>query len=381
MNGSGPTDRELLAIAANAGYAVTPRQLERWHKQHLLPRKVQEHRPGTRGSIGRYPPGTEAQFLAVCRWRERRRKLYELRFWLWWEGWEVSLDPLRASLLRLLPSGRRSPAADPLDAAEETAATLMRQRRSTVPTAVRRRLRHPADVESALINLLLVPFGGTPAWGGHGVGNELGDAPVERLLLRVMGLERAATDRVGDIPPWLPQGAVAVRNAVAALQQDDLTAIDTLAAAVRAAAADALSRARDDAKLLTEDLPVIAAAAEATYGGNALGIGGLTVFIGGDARDRTLLLTICLRLRRGLGDAPFEAIRQAVTEAKPEATAVLAIVRADPTSARFFGPDGPHLLEQVSSAERQRIQAVTQAVLAAHPTLAARLGSGRGGEQ
>lgn len=381
MDTPGPTDRELLAIAANAGYAVTPRQLERWHKQHLLPRKVQEHQPGMRGSIGRYPAGTEGQFLALCQWRQRRRKQHELRFWLWWEGWALPVDPLRASLLRLLPSGRRSSAADPLDAAEAATATLLGQRRSAIPTAVRRRLRHPADVESALINLLLVPFGGMPIWGGHSLDDELGEEPVERLLLRALGLERAATDRVGTIPPWLPQGAAAVRDAVAVLQQDDLAAIDTLADDVRTAAADALIHARDDAKLLSEDLPVIAAATEATYGRDAFGMGGLSACAGGDARDRAMLLAICLRLRRWLGDVPFETIRQAVMTAKPQAEAVLAIVRADPPSARFFGPDGSRLLAQLSVAERQRVQTTVQTVLAAHPALVAHLDLERSGEE
>lgn len=369
MDRHGPTDQELLARAAKAGLVVTVRQLERWHKQHLLPRKVQEHRPGVRGSISCYPPGTESQFLALCRWRQRRRKLHELRFWLWWEGWDIPIGPLRESLLRLLPERPQPSGTDSLDAAEQATVTLLKSPRSNAAAAVRRRLRDPVEVESALINLLVVPFGGLPVWGSHGLQEDLGEKPVERLLLHAMGLERAAIDRVGSVAPWLPAGEAAVPDAIARLVQGGSADIEMLRTSVRDASVSILGQARTYTKLFTEDLPPIAAAVQATYGRDAFGMGSLRPFAEADARSRVLLLAICLRLRTLLGDAPFEALRQTVTAVRPGAEAVLSIVQTDPTLARLFGPDGSRLLTQIPAEERQRIKATVQPVLDAHPTL------------
>lgn len=373
MDELGVTVAELIAAAERAGDGgVTRRQVERWHKAQLLPRRRQHHIPGRRGSVGVYPPGTVAHFLALCRLRREKRRLDELRFWLWWEGHDVPDHAARATLARLLPSaqrGRRRSDPDPLDRAEAGAAAVMGQVRSPLVRRFRRGLRSEEDVLSALVALLLPAFGGTPAWGGVGLEDLTGEAPPEDLLFRGLGLGHAAADAMSGAGPWLPDGAATLTPASAALGQAGAADAAGLAGLVAGATEAELAEARADARFFAEELPEVAAAVEASYGRGAFGFGALRSFGRGGPKERTACVAACLALRRLVGPAPFAALRATVRAVVPQAAAVLALCRAFPRYAAYFGPDGAARLASLPEEERERVAADVRAYLAATPTL------------
>src|SRR5439155_6794105 len=96
------TERELLEVARQHRYELTPRVLKRWRMEGLIPRPRQIHALGKRGSGSLYPPESVDQLLAVCELRDRERRFDELRFRLWWEGRWVEAEALRRSLLNLI---------------------------------------------------------------------------------------------------------------------------------------------------------------------------------------------------------------------------------------------------------------------------------------
>jgi hypothetical protein len=85
--------------AAAAGYGVTPLQLARWHRAGLLPKPRQHPLGRGRGTETRYPPGTLLQVVALCRLREEERRLDRLAFQLWWEGFSIDVELVRAHLV------------------------------------------------------------------------------------------------------------------------------------------------------------------------------------------------------------------------------------------------------------------------------------------
>src|SRR2546423_125292 len=98
----GLTPKALLEAARLEGYRVSNDQRKRWAREGLLPHPVQDHVRGIRGSESRYPPGTLEQLVAVARLHRSERRFDELRLDLWWEGYWVEPDRLRASLAGLL---------------------------------------------------------------------------------------------------------------------------------------------------------------------------------------------------------------------------------------------------------------------------------------
>ncbi|MAG37260.1 MAG: hypothetical protein CL878_13585 [Dehalococcoidia bacterium] len=297
---------EALVEAARAeGYAVTARQVERWHKAHLLPRRHQRHVRGLRGSVGVYPAGTEVQFLALCRLRQQRRKLSELRFWLWWEGYAIELDPLRASLRSLLPAPDtlgtiRADADERFEAGERMTNQLIAAtpNRSAVLARFRRRLRTREDVYSAAFALLRVLQGERPPWrtGAEVEGEE---QPLQDSVWRGLGLDRV---------PWLV-GATsdAVPAVVADLESGGFSDLGSLHDLVAAASAETLTQARDNARLV---LGMAEALNHLTRRPDRLPP--VVAKLGHVAWGLTFIVVVCLVLQRAWGDGPFESFRLAL---------------------------------------------------------------------
>ncbi len=87
---------ELIALAAREGYVISPRQLERWHKADLIPRP-EVIPPLTFGGGNRsaYPYHIGPQVLAICRYLEQKRNIDAVRFWLWLEGYQITLSLIK----------------------------------------------------------------------------------------------------------------------------------------------------------------------------------------------------------------------------------------------------------------------------------------------
>jgi DNA-binding transcriptional MerR regulator len=91
----GLDSKALIATAARAGYPVSPRMLQRWRSQGLLP-------PGRRAPGGTaiwvYPTGSERQLLRLLHWRSRSRSHKGILLALWVEGFPIELARVRAAL-------------------------------------------------------------------------------------------------------------------------------------------------------------------------------------------------------------------------------------------------------------------------------------------
>lgn len=361
------TVEALIEMAARQGYLVTPRQVERWHKAGLLPRRRQLHLPGQRGSLGVYPSGTEAQFLALCRWRSKRRKLTELGFWLWWDGYDVPLRTVRVSLERLLPTVPRLSRARAFNAAEEGAAQLLRDPRFVPARRVRRRLRSEEDARTALLTLLVAGLGGKPLWA-TGAEVQLGNASPQDLVFRGLGMDRAAGDRVGTSEPWLPHTSEVVATAVGQLTRLGILPEALRRARFMEASVEQLEVAREDARILTEQLPTVIRAMQADYGRDAFGLGELRDLGQDGARDRAMMVVATLLLRRAGLSALLDQLLASIRGAAPTAEAWQALYGAFP-EYRAYLKRGGTLLPDLPEEASDRIRAFLDEYEASHPEL------------
>jgi hypothetical protein len=212
---------ELISLCASAGYAVTPRQLERWRKADLLPRPRREHLGKGKGTRSRYPEGTAPQLLALCELHFSGgpgRRLDELRVALWLKGFSIPLAPLKRSLIALVEplktdweaiKGKGSD-SDRFDVAEKAARLIANAqiRRGTSLAQVRRHLPDARDIQSCFTYLFQLLQGEVPLFAGSGLEAEHGERTPGEILELGLGLEAARTVSVAGAPPWLtgPKG-------------------------------------------------------------------------------------------------------------------------------------------------------------------------------
>lgn len=96
---AGQTRDEVLTAVAAAGCTVTGDQLARWHRARLLPQPVRRSLGRGLGTVTIYPEGTVDRVVALWAMRSRHSNLSKAAFELWWEGFEVEADVIRATLL------------------------------------------------------------------------------------------------------------------------------------------------------------------------------------------------------------------------------------------------------------------------------------------
>jgi hypothetical protein len=97
----GLTSSDLIELAATSGYPVTERQLEEWRAEKYLPPTRRLKNEGRR-PVWVHPPEAPAQLLALLKLREETRNPDLLRVALWYQGYAVPIDAVRASMLRRL---------------------------------------------------------------------------------------------------------------------------------------------------------------------------------------------------------------------------------------------------------------------------------------
>src|SRR5690349_2986523 len=99
------TVEELVAAVRNEA-ALTPGDIERWHKLDLLPRPQRERLKEGRGfrSLG-YPPGTLGQLRALLRIRQDTDDTNTGRVLLWLAGFPIPPQKVKESLCAALRHG------------------------------------------------------------------------------------------------------------------------------------------------------------------------------------------------------------------------------------------------------------------------------------
>jgi hypothetical protein len=94
--GSEPLEANaLIAAAADNGHAISPRMLQRWRGQGLLPRGC---RASGGPAIWLYPPSSRQQLVRLLHWRSRTRSFRGILLALWVEGFPIDLSRVRTAL-------------------------------------------------------------------------------------------------------------------------------------------------------------------------------------------------------------------------------------------------------------------------------------------
>jgi hypothetical protein len=96
------TSDDVIDIIDGAGGHVTREQLVRWHRAGLIPRPRVRHLGRGRGSVSIYPAGTAVQVLAVLNQQRHTRRLDDIAWKLWWDGYDIDEQVLRARLDRFV---------------------------------------------------------------------------------------------------------------------------------------------------------------------------------------------------------------------------------------------------------------------------------------
>lgn len=92
------SSQDILKYLRFAGYDLTSDQLARLHRRRL----ISVHQPSrTSGSLApNYPGGTAERILRILQLRQNTKQLDELAWRLWWEGFTIEPDLVRAYLFR-----------------------------------------------------------------------------------------------------------------------------------------------------------------------------------------------------------------------------------------------------------------------------------------
>ncbi len=267
----------LATLAHSRGFGqVTAAVIQLWVKRGLVPR-VQYKRPrfGAREATG--VAQIELQLLALCELRFHRgiRSHAELALCLWIAGWDVDQQVVRASYRRFLaPLGLLASAQARGDLAYRAA------RSNKLPPRWRRNglTRTALGLES-----LFAVMSGARA-------PEASDIVDFIHLEAVTSLDRARTDSVGGVEPWLPNlpGQALAEGALGASYPRLLGAHE------RSTSAD-LSAARELAQRLSSWLAVALPMVEISAGRGAAGFGPLADAVT-DPLFGVLLVLISLEL-------------------------------------------------------------------------------------
>ena len=195
----------LAQIANEAGYGrVTVSQVHMWANHGLLPAVRVAHTGFGRREISE-PECSHSQLLALCRARFdlRIRNTEYLAAWLWSEGFPVDIALARRGLhrrIRQIPTAlaRYRGTQEQADALDDLAL------RGATEVAHAGPERDTGLLHRGLYEALAMHIGA----GTEEEPDMEGLEAVERLI----GLDRARTDRIGDADPWLdmPPGMAAL---------------------------------------------------------------------------------------------------------------------------------------------------------------------------
>jgi hypothetical protein len=189
-------EKQALIDAASAcGFKVTPKQIDRWRADKLLPPPARTSAGRGRGVQRPAPEGSAHQLIRLCGLLREDRSLHRAAFRLWVEAFPVPLERTRKALRRLALDPMRliDMAPEKLSGAAETYADNVRTRKSTPA-----RVKKMAD-EGRLSTLL-------ESMLAMGLGRPLDpkdEATFGATFEEYAGLERARTDHWEGQSPWL----------------------------------------------------------------------------------------------------------------------------------------------------------------------------------
>lgn len=384
MSKLGISVTDLLAQAsAAAGTSISQRQLERWEQAGLLPPRLpQEHVTGVRGSVGgRFPATALAQLITLRHLLDRERSFDAARFWLWWEGFTVSLPRLRRTLAAIVPAGDLRQHAghgdDLLELAERLADACLRQsRHSPLLRFMLRQLgRNKEALRSALVLHLRLLFGDSaldvlaPGLAefldqDHADAPPFEDQPPPALLFQALGLAPRGLDtREGRPPVEAPPRLVGTANDLVLAMQAmqtwgifDAAALDQIAVQ---ATSEQLAEARRAARIVVPGLAVIAQADALSGQGKLPPV--LGVLLAARSENWTMLARCVLEfvlLRQHLGPEPLAQLLPTIEHVSPQAQALVDLFAAVPQLAPYRGRKMAWLVEHPNKVPPELAAAV-----------------------
>lgn len=327
------TDDQLLALAAVEGFyppEITARKIERWHKADLLPRPRRVSLGRGQGMRSEYPPETGRQLLALCRLRRRfPHDLDAIRFGLWYERYSLPIEDVKQSMEQLLaPFLRVLPlqAPDPLAAAEQLASqTRPKNFRSGTGQRLKR-LRNSDEINTILIAIFQLMLGDVPGFSAH-ADEDLEERPLAELFVDVLGLNRAQTDRIGEVKPWLPQDSNELARQFEDMAMGQFLSLPALLQTLKDANSKQLAQARTDLVCLLSGFKQAARALEGILGPNAFGFG-LFRELPTDPDFYVFFLLFLIRLRATPHSTWMDEIKAALQSSKPDYQRTLAFLKA-----------------------------------------------------
>jgi hypothetical protein len=310
---SGETGKELLGLAQARGYPVSARQLAYWHRKGLIPRPVQRSLGKGHGTESVYPPGTGEQLLALCEAHSGEKRLDHVAWRLWWEDHEVSFGLLREFLVRVAAevdgwmqelrdqeTGQLSGSAwNRLDDAPE-------ERLSKPLSRARKRVSR-RRFDTFMRVLFEVVTGGF-----EGFGSEEPEAD-RRVMEKGLGLERARTDRLPNVEPWLKTDIATILRDVSR-QLFGLSLSEELANLED----EQLLEARDEARSWMEVLDRFSRVLERAFGRGAFGLSGMVEAIREMGAQEQALWTLMWAVSRFRGPASLREGLEAHGKPTPE---------------------------------------------------------------
>jgi hypothetical protein len=96
--------RRLIEAAAEKGFKISGKQIDRWRADHLLAPPGTHWRGRGKGVTRPAAPGTEQQLIALCECLERNRSLDGAALRLWLDGHPVPIERLRRALRQFTPN-------------------------------------------------------------------------------------------------------------------------------------------------------------------------------------------------------------------------------------------------------------------------------------
>lgn len=298
----GPRDDDETWVSEEdllADSGVMPTKLKHWYKNDCMPHPVQRHTLGQAGSRSFYSPHAPAQLQALLRLHERETRYPHLRFQLWLEGQDIPEQAIRRSLRALvveslakLGSLLQGRPRDALAAADQIVdRALPHFGRTPFGRLLHHQVPNPADRRSVLIMFMQLLFGGRPAFGS----DSLGEKSLTDLFVQALGLEAAQTDRVGEVPPWLPKD---ITHDLETMVSRKLLSMKRLARTLIKPTREDLEQARRDREALLEILPRLIWSVECVWGPNPLGMGMFVALQSDDPASHAVQIVWLLMMRQ-----------------------------------------------------------------------------------
>ena len=326
------TVEQLLALAADEGFQppeITARKIERWRKGRLLPRPRRISLGRGQGTRSEYPPETGRQLLALCRLRRRfPHDLDAVCFGLWFERYPLPIDDVKRSMVQLLnPLLRALPldAPDPLAAAEQLASQMQSKPRRSSSSHRLKQLRNTDEVDTVVTAAFQLILGDVPGFTSHAE-EEYGERSLTEQFVDVLGLNRAQTDHIGKVKPWLPQDSNELARQFEDMAVGQFLSLPTLLQTLKEANSKQLAQARTDLVRL-RGFKQAAKAIEGMFGPNAFGFG-LLRELPSDPAFHVYFLLLLMRLRATPHSAGIDEIEAMLQNSKLDYQRMSAFLKA-----------------------------------------------------